>query len=45
MLLYDKFNAHVDSLLGTLKMLSVEDTLKCFTADFVKSIFVENLPT
>ena len=40
-----KFNAHVDPLLGTLKILNVEDTLKCLTAEFVKSLFLQNLPT
>ena len=39
-----KFNAHVDPLLGTLKILNVEDTLKCCTAEFVKSIFLNKLP-
>ena len=39
-----KFNAHVDPLLGTLKILNVEDTLKCCTAEFVKSIFLDKLP-
>ena len=40
-----KFNAHLDQLLGTLKVLNVEDSLKCHTTDFVKSLFLENLPT
>jgi len=40
-----KFNAHVDPLLGTLKILNFEDTLKCHTAEFIKSLFLEKLPT
>ena len=39
-----KFNAHVDPLLGTLKILNIEDTIKCHTAEFVKSLFTEKLP-
>ena len=33
-----KFNAHLHPLLGTLEILNVEDTLKCHTTQFVKSL-------
>ena len=39
-----KFNAHVDPLLGTLNILNFDDTLKCHTAEFVKSLFLDKLP-
>ena len=38
-----KFNAHLHPLLGTLKILNVEDTLKCLTTKFVKSPFLEKM--
>ena len=38
-----KFNANVDPLLGTLKILNVGDSLKCLTTEFVKSPFLEDM--
>ena len=40
---YAKFKAHLDQLLGTLKILDVEDNLKCLTTEFVKSPFLEKM--
>ena len=41
---YAKFNAHLDQLLGTVKILDVEDTLKCLSLQtLLKALFLKML--
>jgi len=39
------YNAHVNPLLGKLEILNFDDTLKSQTAEFVKCLFLDKLPT
>ena len=40
---YAKFNAHLDQLLGTVKILDVEDTLKCLSRQtLIRALFLKN---
>ena len=39
------YNAHVDPLLNNLEILNFDDTLKLCTAEFIKLLFLDKLPS